>query len=107
MSIPANSLDPEIKPENIVDNVNDKTPDPETDIAEGAPEPPRPDREGMEQAGDGVAALADRVTLLEQGAEKASGLLETLVEKITEKTDETVEKVAEELPWTHRLGRRK
>lgn len=96
----ASAIDKDISTPAIVDNINDKTPDPVVpDKVDDLPEPPRPDREGMTQAGDTTGELGKRI-------EQVENLLEKLTQAVTQKTDEAAGKVEESLPWTHRLGRR-
>lgn len=93
------AVDKDINTANIVDNVNDKTPDPEAPKElDNVPEPPRPDREGM----DGGSDVLKRLGALEELVEKA---VSAMVHQADEAASGTMEK--EDLPWTHRMGRRK
>lgn len=95
----ASAVDKDIKPDAIVDNVNDKTPDP--DIPDPAPkvDPPRPDKEGMEQGGDILAAMGERIGKME-------GVLETLVQAATKGADDSAAPESDPVPWTHRFIRK-
>lgn len=82
------AVEPGIKPANIVDNVNDKTPDPETPpVVEEVPDPPRPDHGGIDALQQEVKALGTAV-----------GSLTELVTSTVAARDATPAR----LPWTHR-----
>lgn len=82
------AIDPAIKPANVVENVNDKTPDPETPpVVDKAPDPPRPDEGGLDALNARVTSLADAVTALTD-----------VVTGVVAQRDSAPRK----LPWTHR-----
>lgn len=115
---------PDVSEAAIVDNVNDRTPEPEVpDAVNNIPEPPRPDREGLEAAGDVAEKAGDRVSQLEDLVQGLTNTVERIVSSVTanadveqaaevvqEVVDETAsdfsEGVRESLPWTHRGGRK-
>lgn len=88
---PIETVDPAIRPANVVDNVNDHTPDPQTPPGvEGAPNPP------TEQ--DSMTELRETVTNL---ATAVVGIQETLTSLVAKTNpDASPAKV----PWTHRGG---
>ena len=62
---PVTSVEPEVKPAAIVDNVNDHTPDPKTPpVVDHVPDPPRPDVEGLTELRGVVEGLANTVASL-------------------------------------------
>lgn len=85
------TVDPGVKPANVVENVNDHTPDPETPpVVDKAPNPP------TEQ--DSMAELRETVTNL---ATAVVGIQETLTSLVAKTNpDASPAKV----PWTHRGG---
>lgn len=116
----AQTIDPEINKANIADNVNDHTPDPDAPGVESLPDPPRPDREGTQAAGDAAGEAGDRIKALEAKVEPLVDLVENLVSKVTggsdddgkeappiigerqpEDTNNFVDETSERLPWTH------
>ena len=83
---PVTTVVPEVKPDHVVENVNDHTPDPETPpIVEHIPDPPRPDTDGLAELRNVVGTLATSVA--------------SLTELVTKNNkDESPNNV----PWTHR-----
>lgn len=82
------AVDPDVKLDAVVDNVNDHTPDPpEPPAVEHAPEPPKADEDGLSELREMVAGLATTVSAL---TEAVNGM----------NKDEQPAKV----PWTHRGG---
>lgn len=86
--IPPSAVAPDVKPPAVVDNVNDRTPDPQTPpLVDQAPEPPRPDTDGLSELRSLVENLATTVTVL---TDKVTSLVR----------DEAPRNV----PWTHKGG---
>lgn len=82
------ATDPQVNKANVVENVNDHTPEPvQPPLVEKAPTPPEAQNEGMAALGDAVAKLGTMV--------------DTLTELVLNgQKDESPHSV----PWTHRGG---
>lgn len=84
------AVDPQINPGNVVENVNEHTPPPQQPpVVEHVPDPPSPNREGMDELGTLVHELADTVQTLKDIA-----------------TGKACDESPNGVPWTHKGSRR-
>lgn len=86
----AQTVDSEISPPNIADNVNDHTPDPPAP-PESVPDPPTSDREGL--------------AAMQQQLANFGAVIESLQETVTALVKGN-DSSPRSVPWTHRGGDR-